>query len=190
MTTVPQQTALEKPVASTAWFVELQFKSGTLRLCSYSQTFTWGGYDWLGFGAIGSISPIEESSGVNSRAMMFSLNVADSSLLALALGTVEDYRGQPAKLYFCPLSETGTLIDTPELCWRGIMDTAVIGVDGEQGQITLKCETSSYGLKRRPSLRLNAAQQKHRYPTDTGFDYLNDLIADPQVWLSKKFQQI
>jgi hypothetical protein len=44
-------------------------------------------------------------------------------------------------------------------------------------------------LKRQPALRLNAAQQKKRYPTDTGFDYLTDLIANPQVWLSKKFQR-
>jgi len=122
--------------------------------------------------------------------MMFGLNVTNVSLLALALGTVEDYRGRAAKLYFCPLDENGVLIDTPELCWRGIMDVMSIGVDGEEGQITLKCETSAYGIKRRASLRLNAAQQKQRYPTDTGFDYLTDLIANPQMWLSKKFQQI
>jgi hypothetical protein len=70
------------------------------------------------------------------------------------------------------------------------MDTVVVGVDGEQGKAILKCETSAYGLKRRPSLRLNAAQQKQKYPTDTGLDYLTDLIANPQLWLSKKFQQI
>lgn len=190
MTTTAQQTALEKPVAREAWFVELQFAGGTVRVCSFGQTFTWGGYDWIGLGAVGRISPLDESAGVASSSMTFSLNVAQVSILALALGPVEDYRGLPAKLYFCPLDESGVLIDTPELCWRGLMDTMQVGVDGEEGQVALKCETSAYGLKRRPSLRLNAAQQKQRYPTDTGFDYLTDLIANPQMWLSRKFQQI
>ena len=190
MTTSTQQTALEKPVVRTAWFLELQFAAGTLRVCSFGQTFAWGGYDWIGLGSLGKISAVEESAGVASSAMMFGLNVAQTSLLSLALGTVENYRGRAAKLYFCPLAENGVLIDTPEICWRGTMDTMSVGVDGEEGQITLKCETSAFGIKRIPSLRLNAAQQKQRYPTDTGFDYLTDLIAQPQVWLSKRFQQI
>ncbi|MFA6121924.1 MAG: hypothetical protein WCT35_04925 [Sideroxydans sp.] len=190
MTTTAQQTALESPVARVVYFAELHFVSGTLRLCTALQTINWGGYDWLGMGLVGSISPVEEGAGLTSSALNFTLNIADASVLALALGTVEDYRGQPAKLYFCPLDEQFRLIDTPEICWRGIMDTVAVGVDGETGQVTLKCETSAYGIKRRQPLRLNSAQQKQRHPGDTGFDFLNDLLARPQLWLSKKFQQI
>ena len=189
MTTANQQAAFEKPVVPAAWFVEMEFSSGTLRICSYTQTYTWGGYDWTGLGSVGTISSIVESTGSGAAAMTFGLNIAATALLALGVGVVEDYRGRNAKLYFCPLDSTGNLIDTPELCWRGRMDVMTSSVDGEDGQIVLKCETSSFGLKR-SSMRLNAAQQKQRYPTDTGFDYLNSLISDPQVWLSKKFQQI
>jgi len=186
----PQQAELEKPVTRYVYFVELHFVSGIIRVCTAGQTINWGGFDWLGLGSVGSISALEESAGVTSSALNFSLNIAQASYLALALGAVTDYRGQPAKMYFSPLDEQFRLIDTPQICWRGIMDTVVVGVDGEQGKAILKCETSAYGLKRRPSLRLNAAQQKQKYPTDTGLDYLTDLIANPQLWLSKKFQQI
>lgn len=190
MTTTAQQTALEKPVAGAAWFVELDFLNGTVRVCSYSQNYTWGGYEWLGLGSIGSISAVEESMGVSSSAMTFGLHVAQNTLLALAVGSVEQYRGRAAKLYFCPLNENGVLVDTPEICWRGVMDIMSVGIDGEEGQIALKCETSAYGLKRRSLHRLNAAQHKIKNPTDTGLDYLNDLIATPAVWLSKAFQAI
>jgi hypothetical protein len=190
MTTSAQQTALEKAKAATAWFVELHFVSGVQRVCSYSQTYTWGGYDWIGLGTVGSISAVEESAGVGSSAMTFGLNIAQNAELALAVGPVEDYRGQPAKLYFCPLDDQGLLIDTPEICWRGAMDVISGGVEGDTGQIVLKCETSAFGLKRQSSLRLNAAQQRQKHPTDTGLDYLTGLIANPQMWLSKKFQQI
>jgi hypothetical protein len=186
---VDQQAELEKPKCNTAWFVELQFVSATVRMCNYGQTFSWGGYDWIGLGSVGKISAVDESAGVQSSAMNFSLNSAQVSLLALAVGAVEEYRNQPAKLYFSPLNEHGALIDTPEVCWRGRMDVMSFGIDGEEGQINLKCETSSFSLKR-TSMRLNSAQQKQRYPTDTGFDYIEDLLANQQVWLTKKFQQI
>lgn len=190
MPTSPQQTALEKQKVNIAWFVELHFADGTVRLCSYTQTFNWGGFDWIGLGSLGKISPIDESAGVGATAMIFGLNIAQTSILALAVGSVENYRGRDAKLYFCPLDDNGALIDTPEICWRGMMDCVSVGIDGVEGQIALKCETSAYGLKRRPSMRLNAAQQRQRHPGDSGFDFLADLIARPSLWLSKKFQQI
>jgi len=188
MTTTAQQTALESPVVRAAYFVEFSFLSGTQRLCTFNQTITWGGYDWIGLGALGTISAVEESDGIESKSLSFTLNAAQPAWLALAAGAVEEYRGRDAKMYMCPLDTQYRLIDTPTVCWRGIMDTVSIGIDGDAGSITLKCETSAYGLKRQPALRMNAAQQKKAYPTDAGFDYLTDLIANPQSWLSKKFQ--
>jgi hypothetical protein len=184
-----QQTELEKPVTRTVYFVELNFLNATVYICSANQTLTWGGHDWIGLGSIGAISPIEESEGTESKSLTFTLNVAQASYLSLAVGNVEEYRGRTAKLYFCPLDESFQLVGTPQRCWRGIMDLMAIGIEGEEGKITLKCETSAYGLKRQPGLRLNAAQHKERHPGDTGLDYLNDLIANPQVWMSAKLQR-
>ncbi len=184
-----QQTELEKPVTRIVFFIELQFLSATVYICSANITLTWGGHDWIGLGSIGGISPIEESEGVESKSLTFTLNVAQQSILALAIGDVEEYRGRNARLYFCPLDESFQPVGTPVLCWRGIMDTMAVSVDGEEGGVTLKCETSAYGLKRQPGLRLNAAQQKSRYPTDTGFDLLTGLISEPVVWASAKFQR-
>lgn len=185
----PQQTALEQPVARLAYFAEFQFLSATSRISSLGQTVTWGGYDWLGTGGLIGISQAEESEGVTSKPLNFQINGAQASWLALAVGSTEEYRGRPAKLYMCPLDNGFTLIDTPVLCWNGTMDSIVAGLGaGGEGQITLKCETAAFGLKRRPSLRMNAAQQKEKYPADTGFDYLNTLVAEPQTWLSVRFQ--
>jgi hypothetical protein len=189
--TASQQLELEKPVTRFVYFVAFYFVSGTAYVCTAGQTITWGGHDWLGLGSVGSISQVEEAAGAASSALNFGLNIAQPSWLAESIGAVEDYRGQPAKMYMCPLDEQFRMVDTPQICWRGIMDTVVVGVNAEVGQAVMKCETSAYGVKmRRSSLRLNAAQQKQKHPTDTGFDYLTNLIAFPQMWLSKKFQQI
>lgn len=190
--TADQQTALEKAVVRIAYFAQFEFVSGTVRVSNFNQTMDWGGFTWIGLGALGNISPVEESAGLESSSLKFTLNVAQTSFKALALGPVEDYRGQAAKLYGCPLTESYQLIDTPELRWRGIMDSMTVGFEGEAGQIVLQCETSANGLRRRPTLRMNEAQQNQRYPTlnDTGFRLQKDLIARPSLWLSKAFQRV
>jgi hypothetical protein len=191
--TAPQQTELEKPVTRVAYFVEFQFLSATVYLSSLQSTVTWGGHDWIGLGLVGGITPIDNQLGTASQSLTFQLNMAASSLFDIGVTACEEYRGRDAKLYFCPLDDQFRLVDTPVICWRGSMDTIISEVSGKAGESTgkmsLKCETSSYGLKRMSNLRMNAAQQKQRHPNDTGFDYLTDLIATPGSWLSIKFQQ-
>ncbi len=189
MTTANQIAALEKAAIRTVYFVELQYLSGTQYFSSAIGPLTWGGNLWNGLGSIANIDSIQESAAIDTQPLNFTLNIAQPSILASAVGDVAQYRGRPIKLYFCPMDENFRLIDTPELCWRGVMDTVAVGIKGQEGQIILKCETSAYALSRRPALRVNSAQQKLRYPNDTGLDYLVTLIANPQLWLSKRFQE-
>jgi hypothetical protein len=185
-----QQDAVEAAVARYLYFVQFDFLSDTVYLCSANQTVTWNNHDWIGMGAISQIDAFEENVGMTPTKLNFTLALADASLLSISMGSVNEYRGRAAKMYFCPLDEQFRIIDTPQICWRGIMDTMSVGVDKEIGTAVMKCETSAFGLKRRPLLRMNKAQQSQRYPNDTGFNYLTSLIANPQIWLSKKFQSI
>jgi hypothetical protein len=187
---INQQSALELTSVRVAYFVEMYFTSGIQRVSTFNQPVTWGGNEWLGLGTIVGIGSVSESDGLEASSLNFSINAAQPSWIAIAAGPTEEYRGNSIRMFMCPLDEGFQLIGTPEICWRGLMDMISIGVDGDSGSISLKCETSAYGLKRRPTLRLNAAQHKTKYPSDTGFDYLTDLIANPQSWLSKKFQQV
>lgn len=189
MTTTAQNTELAKPVTRVVYFVEFQFASATSRLSNANIDLAWGGYTWSGIGALGTIGTVEESDGMEARPLNFTLNSAQPEWLALAVGPADEYRGRPAKMYMCPLDESFAMIGAPEQCWSGNMDMVTVGIDGDSGTITLKCETSAYGLKRRPTLRLNAAQQRKAHPTDSGLDYLSDLISNPGVWLSARFQR-
>jgi len=194
MTTVDQQAALEAPVVAWAYFVEMEFASSTQRVCNFNKTFTWGGFDWIGLGSLGSISEIKSTEKIEPNAVTLGLNIAQTEWLAFAVGSVEEYRGLPATIWQCPLTPEHTLIDDPILAWEGDMDVVAVSVDGESkeagGTITMRCEPASKRLRRRNALRVNAAQQKLAYPSDTGFDYQADLIANPQTWLSRLFQTI
>ena len=189
MTTPQQNAELAKAVARVVYFVELRFASETSRLSTANVSLTWGGYQWAGIGALATIGTVEESDSVESKPLNFTVNAAQQSWLALAVGPVEEYRGRDAIMYMCPLDESFQMVGLPERCWSGTMDMLTVGVNDDSGTITLKCETSAYGLKRRAPLRLNAPQHRKDHPTDTGLDYLNDLISNPAVWLSAKFQR-
>ncbi len=190
--TTDQQTAYEKPVVADAWFVAMHFASGTQRVCNFNKTISWDGFDWLGLGGMAQIGEVTNTEKIEPNAVNLSLAIADSAWLAFAVGPVEEYRGLPAEIYKGPLTPEHTLIDDPVLVWSGDMDvvnTSVEGGDAEvAGSVTLRCEPESKRLRRRKELRVNAATQKQRYPTDTGFDYQIDLINNPQVWLSRDFQ--
>jgi hypothetical protein len=187
--TTDQQTALEGATARGVYFVEFRFLSGTSRVCTANQVITWGGYDWSGLASLGDIGAVQESDSLDAKPLDFVLNAAKLEWLSMAVGSVEEYRGRDAVMYFAPLDDQFRLVGTPQRCWSGTMQTVTSSVDGEKGRIVLRCEGSAYGLKRRATLRMNAAQQKQRHPTDTGFDYVEDLIAHPVVWLSKNFQR-
>ena len=183
-----QQTALEGPAIKTVYFAQFDFLSASVYVCSANIGISWGGHDWIGLGGVGGISSITSTEGTESQAVNFVLNIAQQQYLAMAVGEVSQYRGLPATLYFCPLDEELQLISTPQIAWKGFMDSLAISIEGEEGTINLKCETSVHGLRKPSWLRLNAARQKYKDPRDTGFDYLVDLIARPHIWMSKKFQ--
>ncbi len=185
-----QQSELEKSAIRTVFFVELHFKSTTLYFSTAIQNIDWGGFTWVGLGTIGNITAVDEAEGVDSKSITFVLNLAETTQLAVAIGNVDEYRGRDAKMYFCPLDENFLLVGTPVIAWRGIMDTIVTSVESDGGgTISLKCETSAYGLKRNEVLRVNGPTHKKKFPNETGFDYLPDLIANPHIWLSKRFRQ-
>lgn len=186
---VVSMNAQDAQIGATSWVSSATGETWTANQSGGTPAAITGGVLWKGLGALGSVDSIQEANSLDTKALNFGLNAADLAWLALAIGDVEDYCGQPAKLYFCPLNENFQLVGTPEICWRGLMDLITVGIDVDgKGRINLKCETTAYGLKRLNSLRMNAAQQKKRHPTDTGFDYLTSLISQPQLWLTKRFQ--
>ncbi len=170
----------------------MEFASTTLRLCNFNKPFIWGGFTWQGLGSLGSISEIKASEKIEPNPVILGLNIAQPDWLAFGIGPVEEYRGLPVRIYQCPLTPQHTLIDDPILAWEGDMDVVAVSTeDGNEevaGTISMRCEPPSKRLRRRVPLRVNANQQKARYPGDTGLDYQADLLNTPVTWLSRAFQ--
>jgi hypothetical protein len=183
---------LAKAATPIAYFVELAFSTGTVRLTTWGVTINWGGFDWIGLGSIVGISKVAVSERPQYPAVDLSLSVGNPSILTLARGNVETYRGLDANVYRYILTDNNTYAGDPDLIWAGEMSQVRLDTgDGKTkgASITLRCEQRGRAQTNSTSLRIVAAQQEQRFPGDTALRHKEELMGQPQVWLSKKFQQ-
>jgi hypothetical protein len=82
-------------------FVEMQFASGTVRVCNAFESVPWNGFTWLGLGNLGTIEPIEESTELQMSGIGLQLSGVNPALIATALG--EQYQGRRCNIWFAPL---------------------------------------------------------------------------------------
>lgn len=150
-------------------FAELQIPGSpdpTTRVHDGLGTITWGGYNWYGIGAFGSVSQVQENLEPLAMPVDLTLSGVDPALISDAMTT--QYHGQPAILYIGFIdTATGALVDTPEAIWDGLMDVMTIDVSQGSATITVRCEHS---LRRNPSpARYTTEDLQLIHPGDTFF---------------------
>ena len=186
--------AAASPALGVLYLIELAFSGGTLRLTNWPLNLISMGETWTGLGAIASVGELRESEDGNYQKITLGLTQVQSSSLALALGSAETYQDRAANIHVALVDANSLQITgAPVLRFAGLMDLVRIDRDPESntGQILLDCQAGAFNVRSNPAaLRMNQAQHSARRPGETGLRYINDLIARPQQWLSKRFQQI
>lgn len=161
-------------------FVRLEFDSGALRLWSGFGDFAWDGQTWTGTGALGSVSPAEETTGIKATNASFSLNGIPSSILSLAYA--EEYQLRPAYSWLGAVDDAGTLIGTPYRWFKGRMDTMQDEDTGETCTLTLSAENHLADLERPRERRYTPEDQALDYPGDKGLDFVAQLQDAEITW--------
>lgn len=183
-------TAAASPVVGVLQLVELEFSNGTLYLTTWPTDITIGAQTYTGIGGVGEIGELKESEDGLNQTLQLTLSQVNASNLALALGNVSAYQGRAARVYVALTDANLVLQGSPVLRFAGFMDKVSIKREGaNMGAITLQCGTGGYDLrKNHSSLRLNDVQHQSRLPGELGFQYVQTLLSNPQLWLSKRFQ--
>lgn len=189
-------------VAGVAWLAEMDFWiSGALatqRVTTTPQSMTVGGNTYIGLGALVGVANLNESPDSSAEKITLSLAVANTAMLALALGNVEGYRGRAVRLYLQLFDEAYQPVASPVQRWAGVMDKvnitrkpAMPAASGAgTGSIEMQCSRAGMARARHyQGLRLTHQQQLLRYPGDTGLRYVRTLINKPTPWLSIAFQK-
>jgi hypothetical protein len=184
-------------VRGVAWLVALDFSSGTIRYTTAPLPIVVGGDTYAALGTLAQVSTVSESENANAEQLTLGFTV-QTSLLAATLGNVEGYRGKRARLWLQLFDEAFQPAGAPVLRWSGVMDRVSVSRTRSDaaggpssGRIELQCSRAGMARSRNPEgLRLSHAQQQQRFPGDTGLQYVQTLIEQPSLWLSKRFQEI
>lgn len=184
--------ALDAPHAGALLLVQADFRSGTMRLTNWSHSLDYFGYTWTGLGSVVGVSVVTQSEELQFPAVDVQLNVADASMLALALGNANEYRKRPITIWQGLLDDELKPAGDPEVIWAGEMDQVRFqtgtGQNEDGGAAVMRCEMPGRDTRAPMSLRTTHAQQQVRYPGDTGLSRIETMIGKPQLWLPKRFQ--
>jgi hypothetical protein len=161
---------------SPAFLVSLHFKSGVAYVWSGIGPIAYGGNTYQGVGSLGEISAISEDSEISARGIVLTLSGIDRTLWADCMSDIQI--GAPASVLFGLLTAGLQFIGSPYTIFGGIVDQPKISVGGDTLSISLALENNLIDLKRASNRRYTAADQRLRYPTDIGFNWvevLNDI---------------
>jgi hypothetical protein len=178
--TSPNATAAAASHVRPITFILLQFDAATLYFHTGVGTYTWGSQTWLGIGALGSMSNVEETDAMSPYRVSYQLSGINDDILAQALG--EQIYKRLVIRYEGFLDENGALVDTPHELRRDFMDTMEIARGGEIETITLHCESEMIRDTKAPGRMFSDEDQQVAFASDTGFQYLPQMIDAAPHW--------
>lgn len=186
---------LASQIKGVAWFVDLNFLSGSLYYNTTAESYVVDGHNYQGIGGLTDISQIHESDSATPSKITLSFALTKRSLIAATIGNAAEYRNRRVKIYLQLMSETMQPVGAKVLRWSGYMDKVSVEKSRNEGGYagTIKLSCSKPGINRARNvvpLRITHSQRLIDHPTDLGTEYLQDLIERPVLWLSKKFQEI
>lgn len=170
-----------------AYFLDLSFVSGHVRVNDSGHEIEWGGFIWYGVGQLGSFESAEESVDFIARGERYELNGVNPDLIATI--TAERYQGRPVTRYVGLFNPDGTLVDDPEVAWTGYMDTMDVEVEeaNEGGSGSRIMVSAEHRLRSTPPFaRWSDADQKARSSGDRFFDLATMVESFVSQWGDKQ----
>lgn len=177
-------TAFKNEITSnlTRPFVLFQafFDSGTIRFWNGVGNLVYDGDTYTGAGHLLAVSPIDETTKVESRGVTLKLSGVPSSLIAIALA--EEYQDRQITIDIGFFDSSGAIVVDPFRFFSGKADVMGIQDAGETATINLSAENDIIILQRVNERRRTKEDQKLESSTDTFFDGVAALQNKSVVW--------
>ena len=181
------QTTIAAAIASDirpVIFLQMQFDDGNVNLHSELGTISFNGDTYIGVGTLGQISATNEVSDLSVGAMSLTLSGLPTSEISLFL--TEQYQSRIATLFLGYLDLVKhTLVDTPTVIYRGLMDTADYSID-KTTTITISIGNRFAAWDTPNIRRYNNSFQQSLYPGDTGLQYIEQTTNKTIIWGSSQ----
>lgn len=195
---------LQQSVVYPFFAVDLNFQSGPLYFWTGYGDLSINGVTYLGVGTLVNISAVEETTEIEAKGAVVTMTGIPSSFLSLALA--EPYQGRECKIYFGlwlnnrtittqandtitteDLFEFATETDTRYLTeiFSGELDQMNISEEGNTSTIAVTSENVLIKLERPVVRRFTNEDQKSRFPSDRGLEFVAGL-QDKEVFWGRK----
>ena len=159
----------------------LTFKTGVRYVHSGIGDLLWGSNTYQGIGSLGKLGVISEGTDVKADGTSLQLSGIDPTLLSESMADVKV--GAPAKVWLALFDRvTGAMLGAPYPMFVGMVDAPQILVGGDTVTISLPLESRLSNLQRPRMQRYTAADQRRKYPTDSGFNWVESLNSQSMRW--------
>lgn len=180
-------SALTGTIVEVFFAIDLNF-TGTEASPS-TPLYLWTGYGdlsymgktYLGTGLALSVSAVEETTEMEAKGATITLSGIPASLFSLALS--EPYQGRECVIYLGVRTSTGS-VEFVEV-FSGELDQMNIIEASETATIAVTAENVLIKLERPVVRRFTSEDQKSRYPSDLGLDFVAAL-QDKEIYWGRK----
>ena len=162
------------PHAGAAVLIALHFDSGILRLCWGPSDIVVGADTYYATGAALQVAPHAEAAD-GAEGLQFTLSGLDPAVLPLVIA--EPYKGRLLQMLEQRFDADHQLVGSAVVEYVGRMTAMTSSEDPGQRSHTVTVQTETYDTEgRRPVyLRFSDEEQRRRYPTDKGAEYVTSL---------------
>jgi hypothetical protein len=173
------KAAAESDVFNYVVFVKLAFPSATVYAHNGVGTLSFGGDDYLGVGAFGGISAVEDTTQLVSKPLTVELSSITQDIIDAV--QTDDVFGRAADVYVGSMDADGNLEGTPDNWFSGHMETVQVLV-GEKDGISIRLQSRASRLRLRSNKRYTLEDHQRDYPGDLMFEFLPALQDAQVVW--------
>jgi hypothetical protein len=177
--------AVQTEVVSRTIAVALDFPSGFARYCGAPFDLVIDGATFLGVGALGGVSVVEE--GIELRAYGLEVMLTGIPRDNVALALTEAYQGRRATVWEVPLDASNAPVADPAVVFRGRMDQMNVSL-GETASVTVRLENRMADWERARVRRYTDEEQRRDYPTDAFFGFLSATVEKDLIWPARTFR--
>jgi hypothetical protein len=174
--TAPVLNALDDSVIAPFFAVDLDFDSSPLYVWSGYGDLVIGDKTYLGAGQLLNISSVSETTEMEAKGATITMSGIPSVFLSLALQ--EPYQGRECRIYFGVTSDPSDYVEV----FAGELDQMNIEEQADTANISVTAENVLIKLERPVIRRFTNEDQKSRFPSDRGLEFVAGLQDKEIFW--------
>ena len=168
--------ALDDEVVYPFFAVDLYFQTETVYLWTGYGELVIGAKTYIGAGSFLNISSVEETTEIEAKGATLTLSGIPSSILSLALD--EPFQGRLCKIYFGVTSSPSDYVEI----FAGELDQMSSVEEVATCTVSVTAENVLIKLERPTVRRFTDQDQKSRYPSDRGLEFIASLQDKEIFW--------